>query len=418
MRTDSTNLSQDSINAVRQMIGADFGNRYLPDKPNVYAQAKRAQEAHEAIRPTDIARAPNFVRDSLTAEQAKLYDLIWRRFVACQMTPAEWDSTTLCIEAKTNLSTATFKATGRRLVFDGFQRVMGVSEDGDVVLPELAVGAPLAPLHIEPKQQYTSPPPRYTEAALVKKLEAEGIGRPSTYAAIIQTVQDRSYVDLIEKKLHPTARGEIVTQRLIEHFPDIMDVKFTSYMEDELDKIEEAHLDWVHVLREFYEPFQASLEKAKVEMEKLRAEPSEYTCKECGKPMVYRLGKNGRFLSCTGYPDCRAAMNVDAEGKPIPEIVGEHPCSVCGREMIVRKSRLGHFLGCTGYPDCTNTIPCDENGTALRKVKPEELQEKCSECGSPMAVKWGRGKAFFGCTNYPKCKSIKPVPTDVFIEKP
>ncbi|MBI1827369.1 MAG: type I DNA topoisomerase [Planctomycetes bacterium] len=439
MRTDSTNLSQDSINAVRKMIGDQFGDRYLPDKPNFYAQAKRAQEAHEAIRPTDIARAPEAVRDSLTAEQAKLYDLIWRRFVACQMTPAEWDSTTVFINANISppaqglghpnaspldkgghrgVAEATFKATGRRLVFDGFQRVMGISDDGDVVLPELAVGAPLAPLHIEPKQQYTSPPARYTEAALVKKLEAEGIGRPSTYAAIIQTVQDRGYVDLIEKKLRPTARGEIVTQRLVEHFPDIMDVKFTSYMEDELDKIEEAHLDWVHVLREFYEPFKASLDKAQVDMEKSRAEPSEYTCKECGKPMVYRLGKNGRFLSCTGFPECRAAMNVDADGKPIPEIVGEHPCSLCGREMIVRKSRLGSFLGCTGYPDCTNTLPCDEAGNALRKVKPEDVHEKCSDCGSPMAVKWGRGKAFFGCTNYPKCKSIKPVPTDIFIEKP
>lgn len=418
MRTDSTNLSRDSIEAVRGLIGRDFGERYLPEKPNVYGSAKRAQEAHEAIRASDVNHTPESVRGSLTAEQFKLYDLIWRRFVACQMPPAEWDSTTVLITAPTSAGEVTFKATGRRLVFDGFLKVMGISEDGEAVIPEIKTGAKAAPLQVDPEQQYTSPPPRYTEAALVKKMESEGIGRPSTYAAVIQTIQDRGYVELIDRKLHPTARGEIVTQKLIEHFPVVMDVKFTSYMEEELDKIEEAHLDWVHVLREFYEPFKAALDKAQSGMERARAEPSEYVCKECGRPMVYRLGKNGRFLSCSGYPECKTTMNIDAGGSPVAAVVAEAPCSLCGKPMILRKSRRGPFLGCSGYPECTNTLPSDDNGVPLKKVKPEDIHEKCVECGSAMAVKFARGRSFLGCTNYPKCKGTQPIPPGVYVEKP
>jgi len=418
MRTDSTNLSRDSVQAARALIGKDYGDRYLPDKPNVYGNAKRAQEAHEAIRPSDVTRTPRSVEHGLSPEQRKLYDLIWRRFVACQMCPAEWDSTTVLVEAKTSGGSATFKATGRRLVFDGFLRVMGTAEDGEGLLPELKAGAPVAPLQIDPQQQYTSPPPRYSEAALVKKMEAEGIGRPSTYAAIIQTIQDRGYVELLEKKLHPTARGEVVTKKLADHFPAVMDIKFTSYMEEELDKIEEAHLDWVHVLREFYEPFKAALDKAQVDMEKSRAEPSEYVCDLCGRAMVYRLGKNGRFLSCSGYPECKATLNVDAEGTPMAQIVGGDPCEKCGKPMILRKSRMGPFLGCSGYPECSSTQPCDEDGVALKKVKAEEIKEKCPDCDAAMTVKWARGRSFLGCGHYPKCKGTKPMPAGIYVEKP
>jgi DNA topoisomerase-1 len=418
MRTDSTNLSKESVEAARGLIEKDFGATYLPDRPNVYASAKRAQEAHEAVRPSDVERRPESLKGRLSAEQHRLYDLIWRRFVSCQMKPAEWDSTTILISARTSRGEATFKANGRRLVFDGFLRVMGLSDDSDVLLPEVKTGASVAPLQIDPQQEFTSPPPRYTEAALVKKMEAEGIGRPSTYAAIIQTIQDRSYVELIDKKLQPTARGEMVTERLIEHFPEIMDVKFTSYMEEELDKIEEAHLDWVHVLREFYEPFKASLDKAHVGMERARAEPSEYTCPECNRSMVYRIGKKGRFLSCSGYPECKTSMNVDDEGKPVAEVYGDKPCEVCGKPMMLRKSRLGPFLGCTGYPECTNTLPADETGRPLRKVKPEEIHEQCPDCGSAMAVKFARGRSFLGCTAYPKCKGTKPMPPGIYVEKP
>lgn len=418
MRTDSTNLSIDSIDAVRSLIGKDFGANYLPEKPNVYGQAKRAQEAHEAIRPTDVMRHPDALKDHLTAEQYKLYDLIWRRFVACQMVPAQWDSTTILINAPTPKGDATFRANGRRLVFDGCLRVMGVEDSDETTLPELSTNQKLGLLQLDPQQQYTSPPPRYSEAALVKKLEAEGIGRPSTYAAIIQTIQDRGYVELLEKRLHPTPLGEIVTEKLVEHFPRIMDVKFTSFMEDELDKIEEAHLDWVHVLNEFYEPFRESLTTAQSTMEKARSEPSEYTCPNCSKQMVYRLGKKGRFLSCSGYPECKTAMNVDREGKPVEAIVAEAPCPECGKQMILRTSRLGPFLGCSGYPECTYTLPSDERGNPLKKVKPEEVSGTCDECGSKMAVKFGRGKSFLGCTSYPNCKAIKPIPPGLFIEKP
>lgn len=418
MRTDSTNLSNDSVAAVRDLIQKDFGANYLPADRNYYGQAKRAQEAHEAIRPTDAHRHPEAVRDHLTAEQFKLYDLIWKRFVACQMVPAQWDSTTILISTDTPKGRAVLRTSGRRLVFDGCLRVTGIGDSEEVVLPELQTGHRVGVFHVDPQQQYTSPPARYTEAALVKKLESEGIGRPSTYAAIIQTVQDRSYVELIEKRLHPTQLGEIVTARLKEHFPRIMDVKFTSYMEDELDKIEESHLDWVHVLGEFYEPFRESLEVARVEMNKSRAEPSEYTCSNCGQPMVYRLGKKGRFLSCRGYPECKTAMNVDRDGKPVENIVAQDPCAQCGKPMILRTSRLGPFLGCTGYPDCDYTLPSDDQGNPLRKVQASEVTAECDECHSKMAVKFFRGKAFLACTAYPTCRATKPIPPGIYVEKP
>lgn len=418
MRTDSTNLSGESISAARQYISEAHGAAYLPEAPNVYGSSKRAQEAHEAIRPSDVRIVPDRVRDHLTRDQIRLYDLIWRRFVACQMTPAQWDGTTVLIGASTSRGEAVFRASGRQLVFDGFYKVMGLPTGETAILPELKESQPVAAIDLRPRQQYTSPPPRYTEAALVKKLEAEGIGRPSTYAAIIQTVQDRSYVELRDRKLHPTARGEVVTEKLLQHFPQIMDLKFTSYMEEELDKIEEAHLDWVHVLNEFYEPFKAALDKAQTEMERARAEPSEYTCPDCGRPMVYRLGKNGRFLACSGYPECKASMNVDSVGKPVAEVVAEEPCPNCGKSMVLRTSRLGPFLGCTGYPECSTTIPADESGRPLRKVRAEEIKESCPECGSAMGVKFARGKPFLGCSTYPKCKATKPMPPGIYVEKP
>ncbi len=418
MRTDSTNLSKDSIASVRQLIQQEYGEEYLPGKPNVFGKAKRAQEAHEAIRPSDAAHRPEGLRSHLTAEQLKLYDLIWQRFVACQMTPAQWDNTTIFIAADTPKGEALFRATGRRLAFDGFQRVMRTTGGDDVVLPAIESGHGLAPLQIDPQQQHTSPPPRYTEASLVKKLESEGIGRPSTYAAIIQTVQDRNYVDLIDKRLRPTSRGEMVTEKLVEHFPRIMDVKFTSHMEEELDKIEDAHLDWVQVLGEFYTPFKRSLDLAHTNMERAKAEPSEYQCPTCDKQMVYRFGKNGRFLSCSGYPECKTSMNIDDDGKPIPETVSDEPCQECGKPMILRRSRLGPFLGCTGYPQCNFTQPSDENGVPLKKVEAAEIHETCDECGSPMAVKFSRGKSFLGCKGYPKCKATQPMPAGVYVEKP
>ena len=419
MRTDSKNLSADSVNAVRGWIDETFGDKYRPEKPNRYSSSKSAQEAHEAIRPTDVTRTPEAMRGHMTAEQHKLYTLIWNRFVACQMTPAEWDATSVLISAESASGEAVFKASGRVLVFDGFYKVAGVPKSSDdQTLPAFEVGQQVWPLEIRPVQKFTSPPPRFTEASLVKTLEAEGIGRPSTYAAIIKTIQDRGYVEQEDRRFHPTSRGEVVTEKLVNHFPRIMDIGFTSHVEDELDKIEESHVDWHHVLHEFYDPFKESLAQAHDEMQAVRAEPSDYVCEECGKPMVYRLGKNGRFLSCTGYPECRVAKNVDKDGKSVEPVTSDEACELCGKTMILRKSRMGPFLGCSGYPECNHTKPCTEEGVALKKVKPEEIKVECIDCGSPMEVKFARGRSFLGCSQYPNCKSTAPMPEGIYVEKP
>ncbi len=419
MRTDSTNLSKESIEAVRGFIKNSFGDKYLPEEANRYSSREGAQEAHEAIRPTDVTRRPETLRGHLSEEQIKLYTLIWNRFVACQMTPAEWDTTTARIAAETKVGRAVFKASGRVLVFDGFYKVLGVPGGGeDQLLPPLKEKQPVAAFDLLPEQRFSSPPPRFTEASLVKELEAQGIGRPSTYASIIETIQSRGYVDQEDRKFYPTARGELVTKKLVEHFPKIMDVKFTSYMEDELDKIESAHLDWIHVLHEFYDPFKENLGKAHLEMTAVRAEPSAYTCDNCGKPLVYRFGKTGRFLACTGYPDCKFACDVDRDGKQVKPVVTDIKCEKCGKPMQLRKSKRGPFLGCTGYPECMSTLPSDDQGRPLKKVKPEELNVKCLECGSPMAAKFARGRSFLGCTAYPNCKATQQIPEGIYIEKP
>lgn len=418
MRTDSTNLSRESVEAARCFIRERYGERYLPEKPNAYATtAKAAQEAHEAIRPTDVTRTPESLRGHLTDEQFKLYSLIWKRFVACQMTPAEWDSTAVSIEAATELGPAVFRAGGRTLVFDGFYRVLGVPKSGqEQTLPELAMNQPVAAIDLRPTQHFTSPPPRYTEASLVKALEAEGIGRPSTYATIVQTIQDRGYVEQIDRRFHATDKGRIVTQKLMEHFPDLMDVKFTSYMEEELDKIEEAHLDWVRVLHEFYDPFHRSLNKAHEEMEAARSEPSPHTCPTCGRPMVYRWARTGRFLACTGYPECTTAFDVDRQGRPIVPKPVDTNCEKCGRPMVLRQSRHGHFLGCTGYPECTHTVACDAHGVPLRLVREEDLRETCEACGAPMSVKRKGRRAFLACTAFPNCKNTRSLPEGIRLE--
>lgn len=417
MRTDSTNLSKESVQAARHFITEEYGNKYLPEQPKVYASSKKAQEAHEAVRPTNVTRTPEAMKGHMTPEQHKLYTLIWNRFVSSQMMPAEWDTTTAIIEAQTSDGTAIMKAIGRILVFDGFYRVVGIPE-GDQLLPQLAEGQSVGPVELTPIQKYTNPPPRYTEASLVKTLESEGIGRPSTYAAIIKTIQDRGYVEQVDRKFHPTSRGEIVTQKLVDHFPKIMDIGFTSHIEEELDKIEDEHLEWHDVLHEFYDPFKESLAKAHEEMEAVRAEPSDYLCDLCGKPMVYRLGRNGRFLACTGYPECKAAKNVDNAGKVIEPVTAAEPCERCGKPMVMRKSRRGPFLGCTGYPECNNTQPCTDEGVPLKKVKPEDIKQECPDCGAPMSVKFARGRGFLGCTKYPECKATSQLPADVYIERP
>jgi DNA topoisomerase-1 len=424
MRTDSTNLGREAIGAVRSYVGEQFGDAYVPEKPNRFTSAARAQEAHEAIRPTDVRRTPDDLRDVLPRDQHRLYELIWKRFVACQMAPAVWKVTEAEIAAPLRgerEGEAVFKAMGRRLAFDGYMKVAGVPKSGEQLLPELSEGQEVAPAAIDPTQHFTQPPPRYTEASLVKALEAEGIGRPSTYAQIIQTIQDRDYVRREDRSFRPTDLGALVTDKLVRHFPRIFDVRFTAHMEDELDRVEEAEADWVAVLREFYEPFKENLEAAAENMvhAKAESEPSEYTCENCGKPMVYRFSKNGRYLACTGYPECKTTHPVDEEGRKVERKEVDVPCPDCGKSpMILRRSRYGPFLGCSDYPNCKGTLPATEDGTPIETVKPEEIKETCSECGAPMEVKFKGRRAFLGCTRYPECQHTQKLPEGVRVERP
>ncbi|MGC9455426.1 MAG: type I DNA topoisomerase [Phycisphaerae bacterium] len=423
MRTDSTNLANEAVSAVRSYITEQFGDAYAPEKPNRFTSAARAQQAHEAIRPTDVTRTPQKLRDVLDRDQYRLYELIWKRFVACQMSPAVWKVTEAEIVATTTdgQHEAVFKAMGRRLAFDGYMKVAGMPKSGEQILPELSDGQPVAPAAIEPTQHFTQPPPRYTEASLVKALEAEGIGRPSTYAQIIQTIEDRDYVRREDRSFHPTDLGTLVTDKLVKHFPRVFDVRFTAHLEDELDRVEEAEIDWVSVLREFYEPFKANLEAAGENMVHAKAEqePSDYVCENCGKPMVYRFSKNGRYLACTGYPECKTTHPVDEKGRKIERKEVDVPCPVCGKSpMILRRSRYGPFLGCSDYPDCKGTMPATKDGKPVKTVKPEEIKETCDVCGAPMEVKFKGRRAFLGCSRYPDCKNTKKLPEGVRVEPP
>ncbi len=409
MRTDSTHLSAEALTEARQYIERNLGADYLPPKPRVYSAAKHAQQAHEAIRPTDVDLTPEQIKPYLNQDQFRLYDLIWRRFLACQMTAAKWDVTNLTIAAETCVGRCIYKAAGRVLVFDGFTKLWPTSSDQQQ-LPPVAAGQELAVVDIEPQQHFTKPPARYTEGSLVKALEKEGIGRPSTYAAIISTIQDRGYVRQQDKKFHATDLGEVVTDKLQEYFPQIMDISFTRYMEDRLDKIEDQHLDWVAVLKEFYGPFKNSLEKAQAEMKHAKAEthPSQYTCPTCGKPLVYRFGKKGRFLSCSGYPQCKFGCPCDQEGRMVEQVETEHNCPKCGKPMVYRQGRFGPFLGCSDYPSCKTTIRLDKNGEiAPAKPPAEPTGIKCYKCREgELVVRRSKRGPFLGCNRFPKCRTI------------
>ena len=454
MRTDSLRVSEEAMTAVRDKIQSEYGDRYLPKKPNQYAAGKMAQEAHEAVRPTDLALSPEAIRARLSIDQFKLYQLIYRRFVASQMTPAVFAVTNVAIAA----ADGTFKTQGKIMKFDGYRRALPpAGKQEDALLPPLEVGQALDLHALGATQHFTQPPPRFSEAALIKALEKENIGRPSTYAPIIQTIQDRKYVELKERKFFATEMGMAVTDLLVEHFPKILDLKFTAHMEDELDDIATAKEDMTKVLDEFYLPFQESLKSAEANMQRVQITSSEicpkcgapllvkfgrtgqflgcskypecdhtqpmeggpraeavatdFTCAKCGKPLLLRQSKRGEFLSCSGYPGCKESYHLDAEGKPVPSVVEtEHACPKCGRPMALRQGARGAFLGCTGYPKCRNTMPVDDAG---KPVAPVTVDVKCEKCGGPMGVKQGRRGAFLGCLNYPKCRSTAPIPDDL-----
>jgi DNA topoisomerase I len=411
MRTDSTHISPEAINETRNFIYKRFGKEYVSEKVNVYTAKKSAQAAHEAIRPTDADMTPEDVRSLVSEEQFKLYDLIWRRFVACQMSAAKWDVTNLDIFGETTIGRCWYKTSGRVLTFDGFTKVWSAGAGaGEQQLPAAKLGQELAAVDIKAEQHFTKPPARYTEASLVKALEKEGIGRPSTYASIISTIQERRYVEQKEKKLYATDLGEVVTDKLDEYFPKIMDVAFTRYMEEQLDKIEEQHLDWVRVLNEFYGPFKTSLEIATAEMKHAKAEvtPSEYECPRCGEKLVYRFGKNGKFLSCSAYPKCKFAWPCDKEGKMVEQKMSEHKCPVCGKPLIHRNGRFGAFLGCSDYPACKGIVRLDKQGNIAPPRPPAEPTGlKCYKCREgELVIRQSKKGPFMGCNRYPKCRTI------------
>ncbi len=457
MRTDSTRVSDDALKACRSLIQTSFGEKYLPAEPNRYTSGKSAQEAHEAIRPTDVAYTPERVAPFLPQDQQRLYTLIYNRFVASQMTPAVFAITNVEVSAAEGI----FKAQGKILKFDGYRRVQtSGGKQEDALLPSLAEKQSLFLLELDPTQHFTQPPPRFSEASLVKSLEKEGIGRPSTYATIISKIQDRGYVVQKERRFHCAELGMLVTDLLVEHFPTIMDMKFTGHMEEELDQIEERKTRRDDVLTEFWEPFRQSLEVAKTKMQMVKgvetdekcpkcgralvvryskkrgskflgcsgypecsyiksgdgegvetAVETDFKCPTCGKPMIKRMGSRGPFLGCSGYPECRTTMNFDAAGQPVlASRPTEHACDKCGKPMVLREGPRGPFLACTGYPKCRNAKDVDAEGNP---VKPIESGVKCEKCGSPMIVKRGPRGPFLGCSAYPRCRSTKPVPEDL-----
>jgi DNA topoisomerase I len=395
MRTDSVRSADTAVEEVRRYIGEKISADHLPKTPNQYKTKKGAQDAHEAVRPTSVFRTPEQVKNDLTPEQYKLYDLIWKRFVASQMKPALFDMTSVDIAAKEYI----FRASGSVIKFDGFLSLYEESRDENdeksATLPELSEKEPLILEKITPSQHFTQPPARYNEASLVKELEERGIGRPSTYAPIISTIVDRGYVIKDGRTLKPTELGIITNGLLVKHFPTVLDIEFTARMEDELDEIEEGKIVWTKVLEEFYGPFKTSMEKAGVEMKKVKMEEkTDEVCEKCGSPMVVRQSRYGAFLACTGFPKCKNTKDLPRKGEEITEAA--EPCEKCGSSMEVKRSRFGAFLACSAYPKCKNTR------SILKKIG-----VKCPEagCGGDIVEKRSKkGRVFFSCSNWPKCK--------------
>jgi DNA topoisomerase-1 len=405
MRTDSVRVSTEAIQQVRGWIKDRFGDSYLPPKPNVYKSRRGAQEAHEAIRPTSIDLEPDKVKSYLDKDQWALYKLIWDRFVASQMPSADFLQTTVEIKA----DDAIFTAVGTVPVFQGFMALYVEGEDnqengnGEKKLPSLSEGEVLELLNLIPKQHFTQPPYRFSEATLIKELEEKGIGRPSTYATILATIKEKGYVRLEKGKFFPTELGCLVNDLLVVNFPDIFDIEFTAQMEENLDKIEEGQKDWVDTLREFYLPFEKDLEMAKISMRDVKREkiPTDAICERCGSKMVKRWGKRGYFLACSSYPKCRYTREV--EGNEENQVETGAKCEKCGSPMVIKNGKFGRFLACSNYPTCKFTRSLD---TGVRCP-----QEGCD--GVIVERKTRKGRTFYSCTNYPSCTYAlwdKPIP--------
>src|SRR5713226_5371184 len=432
MRTDSIRVGEAALGEVRGFINQQYGANYLPEKAVHYRSKKDAQDAHEAIRPSDVARTPDSLAQYLKPEELKLYRLIWQRFVASQMMPALFDQTTIDIQA----GRFVFRATGSVLKFDGFLKVYqegrdekGEDEEDERTLPLVARGETLALKKIDPEQHFTEPPPRYTEATLVKALEEKGIGRPSTYAAIMTTIQDREYVEKKEGRFHPTALGKTVNDVLIDGgFDDLFNETYTARMEAELDEIEEGKLKWTDALKDFYGKFKQDLDQFQKYAKEIKNKetPTEEVCLKCGTVgMVQKLGRFGKYLKCSNCGATRDAEPVaaadggadskqtSADGSEAEEV---EACDLCGKQMQLKRGRFGPFYGCSGYPECRNIRKISKSGAVSKP--PEPIDEKCPVDGAQLVKRWGRYGEFISCSNYPKCKYIKRETTGIACPRP
>jgi DNA topoisomerase-1 len=433
MRTDSTRVSEAALSEVRDFIGKQYGSDYLPEKAVHYRSKKDAQDAHEAIRPTEIGRTPDSLASFLNKDELRLYRLIWQRSVASQMTPAVFDQTTIDIQAGRFL----FRATGSVQKFDGFLKVYQEGrdekteedEEAERTLPRVEKGETLDLKKITPEQHFTEPPPRYTEATLVKALEEQGIGRPSTYAAIMSTIQEREYVEKLEGRFHPTVLGKTVNDLLIEGgFDDLFNVTYTARMEEQLDNVEDGKLKWTDALHDFYGKFQGDLDKFKKYTDEVKNKdiPTEEVCVKCGTPgMVQKFGRFGQYLKCLNCNATRdagpaAGANGGSTSTESSAASGETPepevCELCGKPMQMKRGRFGQFLGCTGYPECRNIRKVAKSGVAA--PAPVPLDEKCPVDGAHLVRRFGRFGEFISCSNYPKCKYIKQETTGVSCPRP
>ena len=423
MRTDSVRTSPEALQEVREYIGKEYGPAYVPETPNFYKEKKAAQAAHEAIRPTSATRHPDQVKQYLKEDEYKVYKLIWQRFVASQITPAVFDQTTVDIDAKQGNEAYWFRVTGSVLKFDGFLKVYEEAKDNKDEedeelkhkLPALEAGQKLELRELKPEQHFTEPPPRYNEASLVKELEERGIGRPSTYAAILSTIQERQYVQKLGGKFTPTEIGLVVTDLLVENFRDIFDVEYTARLEEELDEIEEGKEKWTDALAEFYKKFLKDLKYAEKHMENIKRmeKPTDEKCEKCGAPLVIKWGRHGSFYACSTYDKedpntCTFTkenpINLpDLDSADVQETTQEEYCENCGRVMVLKRGRFGQFMACTGYPDCKTTRRLDQG----KRVPDIPLEEKCPKCDRNMMIRHGRYGEFTTCSGYPECKYIK-----------
>ena len=430
MRTDSTRVSDAALNEVRDLISKQYGNDYLPPNAVHYRSKKDAQDAHEAIRPTEVFRTPDSLAKYLKPEELKLYRLIWQRFVASQMTSAIFDQTTIDIQA----GRFVFRATGSVQKFDGFLKIYQEGRDEKVEddeeersLPQVEKGETLKLNSVTPEQHFTEPPSRYTEATLVKALEEKGIGRPSTYAAIMSTIQEREYVEKIQGRFHPTALGKTVNDLLIDGgFDDLFNESYTARMEEELDEIEDGKIKWTKALREFYDKFEGDLDKFKIYVKEIKEKsvPTDEVCLKCNTPgMVQKWGRFGPYLKCLNCDatrDAESPANADGNGAEVTATAAEDAepdaCELCGKPMQMKRGRFGPFLGCTGYPECRNIRKIGKSGVAA--PPPVPLDEQCPVDGAQLVKRVGRFGEFVSCSNYPKCKYIKQETVGVSCPRP